>query len=308
MDIFTVVLIIVGLCLFEVISSIDNAIINADVLATISKPSRKWFFFLGMFFAVFVVRGLLPWLVLWASNPSLGPIGSFLHSFSSDPQVIKSIEVSSPILLAGAATFLLFLFFHWLFLEPKNALFFTEKFFQSNFYLFYSFVSVMLLAIVWMSLKISNAMALSAVIGATVFYLAEGIRTFAEEKAKKIHIKGFSDAGKIAYLEVLDATFSVDGVVGAFAFTLSVPLILIGNGIGALVVRQLTIKNLSIIKKLKYLKKGAMYSIFVLAVIMLANSFGYLVPKWVPPVSTFAIVGFFFYISYSDLRRNKLIG
>jgi len=63
-----------------------------------------------------------------------------------------------------------------------------------------------------------------------------------------------SDIGKILYLEVIDLTFSIDGVVGAFAFTLSVPLILLGNGIGAVVVRQLTVygversKNMSISK------------------------------------------------------------
>lgn len=51
------------------------------------------------------------------------------------------------------------------------------------------------------------------------------------------------------YLEVIDATFSIDGVVGAFAFTLSVPLILIGNGIGAFVVRELTVSNIDRVKK-----------------------------------------------------------
>ena len=45
---------------------------------------------------------------------------------------------------------------------------------------------------------------------------------------------GFSDTAKIFYLEVIDATFSIDGVLGAFAFTMSVPLILLGNGLGAL--------------------------------------------------------------------------
>jgi len=83
-----------------------------------------------------------------------------------------------------------------------------------------------------------------------------------------------SDWSKILYLEVIDATFSIDGVVGAFAFTLSVPLILIGNGIGAFVVRELTISNIDRVKRYIYLKNGAMYSIFVLGTIMVLDSFG----------------------------------
>jgi hypothetical protein len=47
----------------------------------------------------------------------------------------------------------------------------------------------------------------------------------------------------VLYLEMIDATFSMDGVLGAFAFTVSVPLILIGNGLGALVVRYLTVRG-----------------------------------------------------------------
>lgn len=115
MDIFSIVLIIGGLCLFETISSIDNAIINAEVLSTMQKKAQRWFLVWGLFFAVFVIRGLLPWLIVWATTPQLGFIGSFTATFSSDPRVVEAIERSSPILLAGGGTFLIFLFFHWLF-------------------------------------------------------------------------------------------------------------------------------------------------------------------------------------------------
>ena len=103
-----------------------------------------------------------------------------------------------------------------------------------------------------------------------------------------------SDIAKILYLEVIDATFSIDGVVGAFAFTLSVPLILLGNGIGAFVVRQLTIGNIDRIRKYVYLKNGAMYSILVLGFIMLADSFSFHIPQWFSPIATALIVGYFF--------------
>lgn len=120
MDIFSIVLIIAGLCLFETITSIDNAIINADVLSTMGERARKWFLLWGLLFAVFAIRGLLPWLIVWLSTPSLGPTGALTATFSSDPAVIAAIEHSAPILLMGGGVFLLFLFFHWLFLDEKN--------------------------------------------------------------------------------------------------------------------------------------------------------------------------------------------
>jgi hypothetical protein len=107
------------------------------------------------------------------------------------------------------------------------------------------------------------------------------------------------------YLEVIDATFSIDGVLGAFAFTLSVPLILLGNGLGAIVVRQLTIMNVKTVKKYKYLKNGAMYSIFFLGMIMIMDSVGMHIPQWVSPLITFIIIGFFFYKSVAALKNKK---
>jgi len=110
---------------------------------------------------------------------------------------------------------------------------------------------------------------------------------------------------KLLYLEVIDATFSVDGVVGAFAFTMAVPLILIGNGIGAVVVRELTIRNIENVKKYIFLKNGAMYSILVLGAIMILDSFGVPIPAWLSPIVTFACIGYFFLKSRKHLKQNK---
>jgi len=101
--------------------------------------------------------------------------------------------------------------------------------------------------------------------------------------------------------EVLDTTFSIDSVVGAFAFTFSVPFILIGNGIGALVLRWLTISNIDRIKKYKFLKNGAMYSIFFLGIIMTLHAFHINIPPYVSPIVTFGTVGYFFYKSRKEL-------
>lgn len=306
MELGFVILTIIGLSLFEIITSIDNAIINAEVLSGMSKKARRWFLLWGFLFAVFVVRGLLPLIIIWATNPSLGPIGALTATFSGDPKVSEAIEQSSPILLLGGGVFLVFLFFNWLFLEPKNYGLKGEKFFHAQGAWFFAIVSVLLSVIVWFALQISEMMAFSAVLGSTAFFIIHGFRQYAEQQEKRLLSGGMSDISKIAYLEVLDSTFSIDGVVGAFAFTFSVPLILLGNGLGALVLRKLTVSNIERIKKYKYLKNGAMYSILFLGAIMIFDSFGIHIPPWVSPVITFGTVAYFFYkskVAFKDIEE-----
>lgn len=293
------ILTVLGLALFEIISSIDNAVINAEVLGTMGKRARKWFLLWGFLFAVFVVRGLLPWVIVWATVPSLGPIGAFTATFSNDPSVHSAIEGSSPILFMGGGIFLVFLFFHWLFLEPKNFGLRHEKFFQRQGVWFFAVVSIVLAVLVWYSLKLSTMIAFGAVIGSTVFFITHGFKENAE-KAEKELVSGksnMSDLSKILYLEIIDTTFSIDGVLGAFAFTLSIPLILFGNGIGAFVLRKLTLGNIERIKKYKFIKNGAMYSVGVLGAVMICHAFGIHVPEYISPLLTFIIIGYFFYKS-----------
>jgi uncharacterized protein len=301
MTIFSIILTILGLCLFEIISSVDNAIINAEVLSTMSKKSQRWFLVWGLLFAVFVIRGLLPWIIIWATIPSHNPITALTATFSGDPKIHAIIASSSPILLIGGGTFLIFLFFHWLFMEPKNYGLIGERFFHSKGVWFYAIVSILLSAIVWFALQIHPIMAFSAVIGSTAFFITHGFKQNAELAERDLLKKNMSDISKILYLEVIDATFSIDGILGAFAFTLSVPLILLGNGLGALVLRQLTVGNIENIKKYRYIKNGAMYSILFLGTIMLLDSFGAPIPEWISPIITFAVVGFFFYKSKKEI-------
>src|SRR3989338_7622105 len=108
MDILSIVLVVSGLILFETISSIDNAIINAEVLSTMAQKARKWFLLWGLLIAVFLLRGLLPWAIVWATNTSLGPIGAFTAALSSDPAVIAAIEASAPIFFSGGGVFFFF--------------------------------------------------------------------------------------------------------------------------------------------------------------------------------------------------------
>ena len=83
---------------------------------------------------------------------------------------------------------------------------------------------------------------------------------------------------------------------------MSVPLILVGNGIGAFVVREITVSNVDRIKRYPYLRNGAMYSILILGMIMLADSFGAHVPEWLSPLATFVVVSFFLWKSVKAAR------
>ena len=295
---------ILGLSLFETVSSIDNAIINAEVLSTMGERMRKWFLTWGLIIAVFLVRGILPWAIVWAFNPALGPVQAFTATFSGSASVKDSIEKSAPILLIAGGIFLLFLFLHWLFLEDKKfGLPRTEKFFMERGVWFYAIVSILLAVISWFALKQNNMMAFGAVMGSSLFFITHGFKQSAEVEEKKLKGSIKSDLSKLLFLEIIDATFSIDGVLGAFAFTLSVPLILIGNGFGAVIVRQLTMGNIEKIKKYVFLKNGAMYSILVLGIIMILHSFGFKVPEYVSPLATFTIIGFFFWKSKVHLRN-----
>jgi hypothetical protein len=162
MDFITAALIVLGLVVFETINSLDNAVINAEVLSTVSPKARRWFLTWGMFFAVFLVRGLLPLLIVWVVIPGLGLWGALTATFSSDPAVAAAIEHSGPVLVLGAGVFLAFLFLHWLFLETKRFGLWIERFFLVNGLWFYATVSIILATVVWFSIKVDPILALGA--------------------------------------------------------------------------------------------------------------------------------------------------
>src|SRR3989339_713832 len=167
-----IILIVLGLTVFEFISSIDNAVVNADVLSTMSKRARHWFLFYGIIIAVFLVRGFMPLLIIYFSSPGLNLVQSFWSTFSSDQSVIKIIEKQTPILLAGGGMYLVYLFFYWLFLE-------TYIHHRLSFW-FYAVASVILLTVVWVTIKINPFIALGAVVGSTAFFITNGFKKNAE--------------------------------------------------------------------------------------------------------------------------------
>lgn len=301
--IFQSLIIILGLVVFEVISSIDNAIVNAHVLKTLPERFKRIFLVWGLLIAVFLMRGILPFIIVWLTNPKLTPVQLITFVFSNDPAIQHYIEKSQSLLLSAGGIYLLFVFLSWLFLEEKQYAFLVERFIHRQAIWFYAITSIVFTFLIFIAIKINPILALAFSIGSTVFFITDGFKKNAEAKEKELLDPHLSAWSKILYLEVLDASFSIDGVIGAFAFTVSVPLILLGNGLGAFIVREFTIRGINLISKFAYLKNGAMYSIGMLGGLMILESFGKHYPFWLAPVNTFALLGIFLYLSHKELKE-----
>ena len=146
----------------------------------------------------------------------------------------------------------------------------------------------------------------SAIMGLLVFTMVDGLGTYLDNMAgttAEIGAKG--GLGAFLYLEVLDASFSFDGVIGAFALTTNILLIAIGLGIGAMYVRSMTIMLVErgTLAEFRYLEHGAFYSIFALSVVMFLQSLLH-VHELITGGVGMALIGVAFYASIIHNRRE----
>lgn len=299
------ILIVAGLIVFEVVNSVDNAIVNASVLKTMSLIWRKRFLLIGIVTSVFLVRFILPLIIVWISVPNISGSDLFLAFTGQSAVAAEAIEAQKPLILMFGGVFLLYLYFHWLFLEKKEPLFIERFLKEKHGVWFFAFAAIILVLVMYLA-RFNSMMMLAAAIGSATFFILYGLKQTAEESERNL-VEGagnMSDASKFLYLEVLDMTFSFDGVIGAFAFTINLILILIGIGIGALVVRELTIRGIDTIAKYKYLKNGALTSIGFLGLFMVIEAFGVELPTYVPIIITFALVGVAWWWSKREMPKN----
>jgi uncharacterized protein len=300
------IIIVAGLIVFEVVNSVDNAIVNASVLKTMSMLWRKRFLLIGIVTSVFLVRFILPLIIVWVSVPTISASDMFL-AFTGQSQIAATaIENQKPLILMFGGVFLLYLYFHWLIVENKEPLFIAPVLKEKIGVWFFAFTGIMLLVVMYFA-RFNSMLMLAACVGSVTFFILHGLKQTAEENERNIikAASSMSDVSKFIYLEVLDMTFSFDGVIGAFAFTTNLILILIGIGIGALVVREFTIKGIEVIAKYRYLKNGALTSIGFLGLFMVLESFGVDLPSYLPMVITFALVGFALWWSKLDLQKQQ---
>lgn len=278
------------LCILEVTFSFDNAVINSRILSRMSKLWQTIFLTVGIFIAVFLVRFALPILIVQIATGI--PFGDVITMAFNDPaRYGEEVHKAGPVIEAFGGTFLLMLgisYFldhekvvHWLRpIEKPLARAGKIRFIKL---IFMAIVAALLYVTVEQELK--DTVLVSSVLGIILQFGLHSLSVLFEKKFNSVnkagHLVGWAAFASFMYLEVLDASFSFDGVIGAFALTSSVLLIVTGLGVGAFWVRSLTIylMRAGTLAKYRYLEHGAHWAILALGVLMLMKLYHVELPE-----------------------------
>ena len=271
--------IILVLSVLEVSLSFDNAVVNASILKEMDEVWQRRFLLWGIAFAVFGMRIVFP-VAIVAIAANLGPIDSVRLSLTS-PSEYERIVSSANVGIAGfGGAFLVMVglkfFFdadkeiHWIgIVERKLAAISAVRAVE---------IGILLLVLWGISSLLTDADALTFLIagmlGIVTFISVEAINTALEVHDQRRRLVGAavrSGLGGFLYLNVLDASFSFDGVIGAFALSNNMVVIALGLSIGAIFVRSMTIHLVrqGTLAQYAFLEHGAFWAIIVLGVIML---------------------------------------
>jgi hypothetical protein len=285
-------LVVAILAILEISLSFDNAVINATVLQRMSAFWQRIFMTIGMVIAVVGMRLVFP-VVIVAGTAGLG-FGAVVDLILHHPQeYAHHLELAHPAIAAFGGMFLLMIFLDFLLDEGKRVHWIAaiEEPLSLGGRLKTLSSLIALLALLLVSATWGGAHA-DAVLHAGIIGLVSylGVRGFSElfeaiggvkqeHKGQLVKATGKAAFFLFLYLEVLDASFSFDGVVGAFAITSNVLTIAIGLGIGAYFVRELTVWLVKhdTLSEFIYLEHGAHYAVGALAV-LLAVSLRYNLP------------------------------
>ena len=281
---FVVVFLASVLAILEVSLSFDNAVVNAVKLEKMSPVWQKRFLTWGMLIAVFGMRLVFP-IVIVAVFAGLGVVDVAVLAVQNPEKYSHYLHESHASIAAFGGIFLLMLFLSFVFDQAKKIHWIKvveEKLIKvgklegieiiivlSTLYLAQNFVeSADKLPVV-----------LAGISGLVVYLLIDGLVKLIEyEQESKLLSNAVKQGGFMSfmYLEIIDASFSFDGVMGAFAISNDVVIISIGLTIGAMFVRSITIMLVEqkILAKYIYLEHGAHWAIGALAFIMLYTTFG----------------------------------
>ncbi len=256
------------LVILEISLSFDNAVVNAKTLSTMEPIWQQRFIIFGMPIAVFGMRLLFP-LAIVSIVTGMG-LFETLHVAIDEPHryesILKSTETT---IFAFGGAFLLMVFLDFFFEEHEISWF---KLLEDSKMVkqFSGVANIELIVAILAGIILGHVthdfgVVLAFMYGVLLHSLLGMLDHFLSSDTVKSGIAGF------IYLEVLDASFSFDGVIGAFALSSNIFIIMIGLGVGAMFVRSITLyfvehKTLS---EFQYLEHGAHYAIGILAVIML---------------------------------------
>jgi hypothetical protein len=253
----------------EVSLSFDNAVLNATVLMRMSVFWQRMFLTVGIVVAVFGVRLVLP-LALISATTSISPWSAWRLALHHPQQYQAAIEHGRPGLAAFGAVFLLLVagaFFartnehQWLPMEAGARRILSRRLTR------WGVAGLTFAGAVGLGVSGHMAVAAGGFGGALGF---AAISILSRRAGSGIGTAAAAGIGSFLYLELLDASVSVDGVMGAFAITTDVVVMAIGLGIGALFVRSMTmaVVRSRTLLRYRYLEHGAYYAIGMLGLIL----------------------------------------
>lgn len=297
------------LSVLEISLSFDNAVVNAIVLKKMTPLWQHRFLTWGIAIAVFGMRLVFP-LALVGIMGNVNPIDALIMA-ATRPDEYKEIMLSAHVSIAAyGGAFLMLVALKYFFEEGKDVhwIGFIEKPIAKLGKAEAVEIALTMITIYCFSLyqKEHEQMTflVSGIWGIVTYVAVDGIGSFLQspDETEQLDLNKAS-MGMFLYLEVLDASFSFDGVVGAFAVTNNLFIIMIGLGVGAMFVRSLTIMlvDKGTLAEYRYLEHGAFYAIFALAVIMFLGTV-----EHIPEVITGLIGAAFIAMAlYSSISYNK---
>ena len=258
------------LIILEISLSFDNAVVNAKVLNTMDPIWQKRFIIFGIPIAVFGMRFIFP-LAVVAIVTGMGILETLNVAMNQPEQYEAILKSTEKTIFAFGGAFLLMVFLDFFF-EERDIKWVTfiegSKIMQrfsgvANIELTIAIMTGIVLGHITQDFNVLAAF----MYGVMLHSLLGMLDHFLSSETVKSGIAGF------IYLEVLDASFSFDGVIGAFALTSNIFIIMIGLGVGAMFVRSITIYFVQhkTLAAFRFLEHGAHYAIGILAFIMLAK-------------------------------------
>ena len=266
------------LAVLEVSLSFDNAVVNAKALSTMDEIWRKRFLTWGMIIAVFGMRVVFPLLIV-AVVANISPWAALSMAIGS-PETYAQTLTSAHVSIAGfGMTFLMMVFLSYFFSKEKDV--HWVSFLEKHLHHLEAMEMTVTMAVVYLISRYLEAgeaftFVLSSMAGLATFAIVEWIgELLGEEPGDAATAVAKSGIGAFIYLEVLDASFSFDGVIGAFALTNNIFMIALGLGAGAFAVRGMTLMlvDKGTLSEYRYLEHGAFYAIGTLAVLMGVGTF-----------------------------------
>ncbi len=293
----------------EVSLSFDNAVVNASVLGEMDAVWRHRFITWGIAIAVFGMRIVFP-LVIVAVVASISPVEA-VRLAVQEPKTYAAILTGAHVSVSafGGAFLGMVGLKHFLDVEKdEHWIHWLERPLAKLGRVESVQIGVVLLVVWLVSMEVHAEERLTflvaAILGLVCYIAVDGVSALMEDASdEKSEVTARSGLAAFLYLEVLDASFSFDGVIGAFALTTNLFVIAIGLGIGAMFVRSLTIMlvDKGTLTEYRFLETGAFYAILALAVIMFLQTL-----MEIPEVVTGLIGATFIGLSFwSSVRANR---